>query len=128
MKQRGFTIIELLVAVVFLTGVGFVFLSQFNAVKTAGRDDTRRSAINAMYYDLEDVYYAKNSSYPKTIDEKNLTSMDKALFTDPEGNKIGSSASDYRYEPKNCSDTSCKSYVLRSSLENEADFVKTSRN
>ena len=129
MKQRGFTVIELLVAIVVLAAIGVVFFTQKSSLESASRDDKRRTAINAMYYNLEDIYYAKNKFYPKTIDEKNLTAMDSGLFTDPRGNKVGSGESDYRYEPLNCNmENQCKSYTLRTSLENEADFVKTSRN
>ena len=87
----------------------------------------RRTAINAMYYDLEDVYYAKQHSYPKALTKETMTAMDSALLTDPNGNKIGESDSDYRYIPTNCTGSQCKSYTLRTSLEAEADFVKQSR-
>lgn len=127
MNQRGFTVIELLLAAVVLAVIGVVFWQQFNTVQAAGRDDERRHAVNAMYYNLEDIFYAKNKYYPKTVNETNLTSMDKALFTDPRGNKLGTGESDYRYEPTNCNGEKCKSYTLRAVMEKEADFVKTSR-
>jgi len=128
MNQRGFTVIELLFTTVVLAIIGIVFWQQLNTVQAAARDDQRRHAINSMYYNLEDIYYAKNKFYPKSIDEKNLTAMDKALFTDPVGNKIGDGASNYRYEPTNCNGEKCKSYSLRAIMEKEADFVKTSQN
>lgn len=129
MKQRGFTVIELLVAIVVLVAIGVVFVTQKSSLESAFRDEKRRTAINAMYYNLEDVFYAKNKFYPKTINEKNLTAMDDALFTDPDGNKVGTNESDYRYEPLNCNmENQCKSYTLRTTLENEADFVRTSKN
>lgn len=127
MNQRGFTVIELLFTAVVLAIIGVVFWQQFNTVQAAARDDQRRHAINSMYYNLEDIYYATHRFYPKTIDEKNLTAMDKELFTDPNGNKIGTAESNYRYEPTNCSGDECKSYSLRAIMEKEADFVKTSR-
>ena len=127
MKQRGFTIIELLVAIVVLVAVGLLFWQQKDHIESAARDDKRRAAVNAMYYDLEDVFYAKNHYYPKTISSKNLTAMDKDLFTDPDGIALGKSGSDYRYEPTNCQDDKCKGYTLRAAMEDEADFVKSSR-
>jgi len=127
MNQRGFTVIELLLVTVVLTIIGVVFWQQFNTVQAAARDDERRHAINSMYYNLEDIFYAKNKFYPKTITEKNLTAMEKDLFTDPNGVKLGDSQSDYRYEPVNCSGDECKGYTLRASMEKEADFVKESR-
>jgi prepilin-type N-terminal cleavage/methylation domain-containing protein len=128
MKQRGFTVIELLVVIVVLAAVGWLFWQQKNQVESAARDDTRRTAINAMYYNLEDVFYTKNKYYPKTISDKNLTAMDKALFKDPDGAALGTSESDYRYEPTGCSGDKCEGYTIRALMENEADFVKTSRN
>jgi prepilin-type N-terminal cleavage/methylation domain-containing protein len=128
MKQRGFTIIELLAAMVVLITIGVVFFVQKSNLESASRDDTRRTAINAMYYNLEDVFFVKNKYYPQIINEKNLTAMDSKLFTDPNGNEIGSGESNYRYEPKDCSlDGKCKGYVLRAELENEADYIKSNR-
>lgn len=128
MKQRGFTVIELLVAITILITVGAVFFVQKSNLESASRDDTRRTAINAMYYNLEDVFFVKNKYYPQTIDSKNLTAMDADLFTDPDGITLGTSGSDYRYEAKNCTlDGQCKAYTLRASLENEADYVKENR-
>jgi prepilin-type N-terminal cleavage/methylation domain-containing protein len=128
MKQRGFTVIELLAAIVVLVTIGAVFFIQKANLESASRDDMRRTAINAMYYNLEDVFFAKNKYYPQIVDEKNLTAMDKALFKDPNGHKIGSGESDYRYEPTNCSlNGKCKGYSLRAQLENEADYIKSNR-
>lgn len=128
MKQRGFTIIELLAAIVVLVTIAAVFLVQKTNLESASRDDARRTAINAMYYNLEDVFFVKNKYYPQTIDEKNLTAMDSKLFTDPNGNKIGSGESNYRYEPKDCSlDGKCKGYAISAQLQNEATYTKSNR-
>lgn len=127
MKHRGFTVIELLGAIVLLLIIAGVFWSQKSNIEASARDDQRKTAINAMYYSLEEVYYPASKSYPKTLSSSILPSVDKELFIDPNGNKIGTAASDYRYEGKNCTDDACKSYVLRTTLEQEADFIKNSR-
>ena len=127
MKQRGFTVIELVVAIVLLAVIGGVFWYQKNNIEVAGRDDKRKVSINAMYYGLEEVYYKQHGYYPERIEKGTLASVDNALLKDPQGVMIGDAASDYRYEAKNCTDAKCKSYSLRASLENEADFVKNSR-
>lgn len=126
-RSAGFTVIELVVVVAFLAFASILFFIQKNNLEVASRDTQRKTAINAMYYDLEDVFYAKNKYYPATVTKDNLTAMDPALLTDPNGATIGSSDSDYRYIPTNCSNDQCKSYTLRSTLENEADYIKTSR-
>ena len=126
--RRGFTVIELLFIIVLLGAASVLFFLQKNNLEVANRDDVRKTSINAMYYGLEEVFYKANSFYPRTIDEKVLPSVDPALFSDPEGVKIGESNSQYRYETANCEGDRCKSYTLRTTLENEADFIKNSRN
>lgn len=138
MKQRGFTVIELLVVIAFLIFAGVLFVVQKNNLEVAARDDKRKTAINAMYYGLEESFFKQNGYYPAEINEKNLTTLDSALFTDPNGIELGQTTetyndeevsvqSDYRYEPTNCSDNKCKSYSLRADLEAEADYVKKNR-
>lgn len=127
-RSHGFTIVELLVIVLLLGVASVLFFIQKNNVEVAARDGQRKTAINAMYYGLEEVFYKNNSFYPSTISETNLTSFDPALFTDPDGAKLGTSESDYRYEATNCDGEKCKGYTLRTTLENEADFVKENKN
>lgn len=127
-RAHGFTVIELLVAIVFLAAASLILFSQRQDLVASQRDETRKAAVNAMYYSLEEVFYAKNGHYPSKIDENNLSSMDPTLFTDPSGNAINTSSSNYRYEPTNCSlDGKCKSYTLCGLLEKEVDYVKNSR-
>lgn len=139
MKQRGFTVIELLIVIAFLIFAGVLFFIQKNNLETSVRDDDRKAAINAMYFALEEGFYKQNGYYPTEISGKNLPTIDGALFTDPNGFKLGQTTqkvgdtdipvqSDYRYEPTNCTDSKCKSYTLRADLEAEADYVKKSRN
>lgn len=128
MKQRGFTVIELLSLVLLLVVIGAVFWSQKTNIETAARDDKRKTAINSMYYSLEEVYYPIHKNYPKTLSSATLTSVDPAIFKDPSGKVLGKADSDYRYEGKDCDDSGCKSYILRTKLQNEADYTKNSRN
>lgn len=126
--SRGFTVIELIVIVAILGAASVLFFMQKQNVEIAARDNQRKTAINAMYYGLEKVFYKANNYYPPTINATNLPSVDPALFKDPNGITIGSVGSDYRYEPTNCIANECKSYSLRAILQNEADFVKNSIN
>jgi prepilin-type N-terminal cleavage/methylation domain-containing protein len=128
-SQSGFTIIELVVVIVLLGAASILFFVQKNNIQVAARDDKRKTAINAIYYNLEEVFYAKNQYYPNKLDAKDLPAMDPALLTDTNGVTIGDTdnTSEYQYEPANCNDDKCKSYTLRTSLENEADYVKKSR-
>lgn len=120
--------IELLVVLVFLIGICVLVLTQKHTVDQTARDDARKVAINAMYYNLEEVYYLKNGYYPQTIDSKVLRAMDPELFTDPDGYKIGEPSANYRYEGIDCTlDGQCKQYKLSTTMEREAEYTKTSR-
>lgn len=126
-STRGFTIIELIIVIGVLALASVVFFIQKNNIETAGRDDARRTSINAFYYSLEEVYHKENQSYPRTLSAETLPSVDPALFNDPSGVRVGEGDSDLRYEPTNCNGNSCASYTLRASLEQEDDYVKTNR-
>jgi prepilin-type N-terminal cleavage/methylation domain-containing protein len=128
MKQRGFTVIELLVVLVILIVGAWLFFSEQDNVNAVQRDSARKVAINAMYYNLEEVYYPQHNYYPQHIDSKTLRAMDPALFTDPTGIALGESDSDYRYDGTGCStDGHCTGYTLRSIMERESDYTKTNR-
>ena len=126
-SSRGFTVIELVIVVGLLLVASVVFFVQKNQVEVAARDEARKTSINAMYYSLEEVYFKQNQSYPRTINAEILPSVDPNLLKDPSGVKIGEGASNFRYEPLNCTNDSCKGYSLRTTLENEDDFIKTNR-
>jgi Tfp pilus assembly protein PilE len=124
---RGFTVIELLFIVVVLAAASILFFTQKNNLEIASRDETRKISINAMYYSIEEVFYKTNGYYPRTIDEKVLPSVDPDLFKDPQGVKIGESNSNYRYSVTDCDGDRCKHYSLRTTLENEDDYIKKNR-
>lgn len=126
-KQRGFTVLELIIVVVFLLVVGTVFFVQRRDLQVANRDSQSKTAINAIYYNLEDIYYAANNAYPETLTADALKGLDPSALKDPDDVTIGDENSTYRYEPKDCTNGLCKSYELRADLEAEADFVKDSR-
>jgi len=128
-SQSGFTVIELIVVIVLLASASVLFFVQKNNIQVAARDDKRKTAINAIYYNLEEVFYTKNQYYPNKLDAKQLPAMDAALLTDPSGFAINDETglSNYHYDPINCNGDKCTGYTLRTLLENEADFIKKSR-
>jgi len=127
-RKNGFTVIELLFIVVLLGAASILFFIQKNNIETSAQDNTKKTAINAMYYSLEEVFYSANKYYPQSISSDNLKSVDPALFTDPNGIKIGTSGSTYTYTPTNCLENKCKSYTIKTTLANEADYIKTNKN
>lgn len=124
---RGFTLIELIIVIALLATASIVFFTQKNTVELAARDESRKTSINAIYYSLEEVFFKNNGYYPRTVSSENLPSVDPDLFKDPQGVKIGESDSEFRYEPLDCTDDKCKKYTLRTTLENEDDYIKESR-
>ena len=130
MKQmsKGFTVIEIILVALIAGFAGVLFFMQNNTMQTVADDNTRKTAINAMYYSLEKVFYAKNSYYPQSISSENLTSVDPLLFKDPNGNGINTNNGDYTYTPSGCENSQCKEYQLKATLENEADYIKTNKN
>jgi len=127
-RSDGFTVIEIIVVIAFLGLATFLLLMQKDAINSGQRDAARKTAVNAMYYNLEEVFYQKNGYYPMDIDSSVLKAMDPDLFNDPNGVTINDADSDYRYDSTNCNGEKCKSYSLRAHLEKEADYIKTSRN
>ena len=126
-KHSGFTVVELIVVILFLTLVGGIFYSQKAGLEASHRDTSRKTAINAIYYNLIEVVKPTLGGYPQALKAEQLKAMDSALLTDPDGKKLGEQGSDYRYEPTECNGGDiCKSFTLRAELEREDVFVKQS--
>lgn len=128
-KKLGFTIIELIIVATFASLLLILFFVQKTNIDAMERDEDRKTAINAMYYALEEHFYKNHNYYPQTISEKNITVIDPSLWTDPDGYNLGDAKSSYSYEPANCdTDGKCKEYILKATLEKEDTYIKSSRN
>ena len=127
-STSGFTLLELVIVIVVVAIGLILFILQSQNISAMQRDEDRKTAINAMYYALEEGFYAQHKYYPQTISEENLTVMDPALFTDPLGINLGQEGSSYSYTPANCDDNGhCKEYILRAVLEKEDTYIKKNR-
>ncbi|MBR5408982.1 type II secretion system protein [Candidatus Saccharibacteria bacterium] len=127
-KKFGFTIIELVIVIAVVSLALMLFFTQKINVDAMTRDERRKTAINAMYYGLEEGFYIENGYYPETISENNLKVIDPNLFTDPDGIVLGDTGCSYTYEAANCEDGKCKEYTLRAILEKEDNYIKKNRN
>jgi type II secretory pathway pseudopilin PulG len=127
-KKNGFTILEILIVGVFAALFVILFIVQKSSIDAMNRDEKRKTAINAMYYALEDGFYAQNKYYPETISEQNIKYIDPALWTDPSGYNVNDPLSTYFYEPADCEEGRCKEYTLRAELEKESVYIKRNRN
>ena len=119
---------ELAIVLGFATIGLMLFFTQKMNLDAMQRDEDRKTAINAMFYALEEGFYEQHKYYPEAISENNLTVMDPALFTDPSGVNLGQEGSSYTYTPANCEDGKCKEYTLRAELEKEDAYIKKNRN
>ena len=130
-RKNGFTVLEIVLCIVFVGIFLVLFFIQKNNIEAMERDDNRKVAINAMVDALEEGYYAEKGYYPENIEKaEDLPWIDPNLFTDPYGVTLWNADADsnYSYDASNCEDGKCKSYTLRSTMEKEDDYVKTSRN
>ncbi len=127
--KKAFTVLELILAIIFVGIFVVLFFLQKQSVEAMDRDEKRKTAINAMYYALEEGFYAEHKYYPENIESADvLPWIDPNLFTDPRGLNLWDEDSNYSYTTSDCKDEKCKSYSLRAKLEKEEDYVKTSRN
>lgn len=124
-NSEGFTLIELLVFVLVLTIIAFLALSNIRRLNAIHRDDTNKSHINAIYYQLE-AFHEKNGYYPEKLTTTTLKGLDPASLKDTSNVAISDAGSSYKYNPRDCAENKCKSYELETSLENEAPFIKQS--
>ena len=58
--KKAFTVPELLVVCAFASLLLVLFFIQKGNVDAMSRDEKRKTAINAMYYALEESFYATN--------------------------------------------------------------------
>lgn len=120
--------LEIIIAIAVLGALVVIFFLQKMNVDAMQRDEDRKVAINAMYYALEEGYYAEHNAYPENIKEaKTLPWIDPNLFTDPAGINLWAEGSEYEYRATGCTDGYCKKYTLRAEMEKEDTYIKTSR-
>lgn len=126
--KHGFTILELIIVSVFASLLLILFFVQKANLDAFARDEDRKTAINAMYYALEEGFFKDHGYYPSEIGEDNITIIDPALWTDPFGFNLGDPMGSYSYEPADCdSDNHCKEYILKATLEKEDAYIKKNR-
>lgn len=137
LQPRGFTVIELLIVITVLLSASLLFFNQKNRIEATARDNQRKANINAIYHNLEKIYYPQHKHYPKQINSTTLPAVPEDTFSDPDGIVVNGNVtgdfglttthSSYSYNPTNCnSEDQCQGYTLRASLENEKDYLKKS--
>ncbi len=113
-KQKGFTLLELLLVIVVVSLLAFVLYPRLVAGPINARDADRKQDLARIQNALE-RYYQENGSYPaslNTLVEGATPYLKPPLPTDPKTKVI------YTYTPSGNPSTT---YVLRTNLENPKD-------
>jgi general secretion pathway protein G len=145
-KQRGFTIVELLIVIVVIGILAALVITTFSGIQQKARDTERQTDIKAIYSQIE-AYYAQNGKYPalgnlndNTWRSSNMKGLDKEALRDPRNSSyqlVGALAANvYSYAvfasdgTTACDDTNtdCAVYTLTATLESGGIFSKTNLN
>ena len=62
-KQKGFTIVELLIVIVVIAILAGITIVAYNGIQTRARDNVRKADLNSLAKAIE-AFYAINGNYP----------------------------------------------------------------
>ena len=147
-KQKGFTIVELLIVIVVIGILATLVIVTFSGIQQKGRNSQRQTDINALQSHVE-AYYASAGSYPTAAminDDAwraaNMKGLDEEALKDPKGTTDlagTATATAYGYAPlagtAACTETGtgttrtadCDNYTLTAKMEGGgADYTKKS--
>lgn len=150
-KQRGFTIVELLIVIVVIGILAALVVTTFTGIQQKARNTERQTDIKAIHGQIE-AYYAQNGSYPAlgtsgsndgindaTWRATNMKGLDADALKDPKGTTqelaATSSATQYGYAPLSATDGACTTaandcvkYTLTATYEGGGSFSKSNLN
>ncbi len=145
-KEKGFTIVELLIVIVVIGILAALVITTFSGIQRKARDSERQTDINAIHGQVE-AFYAQNGRYPTNanLDDDawvsgNLKGLDPSALQDPKGadNNLGGAAAAnvYAYveSPSGCDNdpatatADCTGYALTATLEGGGTYAKNSLN
>lgn len=146
LRQKGFTIIELLIVIVIIGLLALLVLNNVGGATDDARDVQRKDDVAKMSSQLE-IYQAENGNYPSEANMEDSAWVDANLSIDPGATVDASDAAlnatgGYLYvaSPANCDNGAggeCTGYTLSADLEEDgrgtddadsdtADFSKAS--
>lgn len=120
-RTSGFTVIELISAVVLILIVGTLVVLQKNNLDAASRDQQRKTSINAIYYGLKQGYFVKTGNYPSVLNKNSMPYVDPKAFQ-----QVGSDKQyTIKYRGLECENAQCEGFELKTNLEKEVTYKKT---
>ncbi len=148
-KQKGFTIVELLIVIVVIGILAAIVIVTFTGVQKKARDADRKSDVNGIAAQAE-VYYGQEAKYP-TLTElqtplfrtNNLKGLSEDAITAPGGTvdadgtlvASGAATGNYQYVAEAdgggvCDNaaTPCEEFTLTATLEGGGTFEKKGSN
>lgn len=66
-NQKGFTVVELVIVIIVIVGLGYLVVSNYSAIQAKQRDATRQNDLKAMQQQIE-AYFSQNGFYPNLND------------------------------------------------------------
>lgn len=115
-KQKGFTLLELLIVVVIIGILLLLVMPNLVSGPARARDSRRKADLSSIQRGLEQ-YYNDNSNYPAELSSLTAGSAGyiKSVPNDP---KTGNS---YTYSPSPAGGPTYSSYTIQATLEYEKD-------
>lgn len=145
-KQRGFTIVELLIVIVVIGILAGLVVTTFTGIQQKARNTERQTDVKAIHGQVE-AYYAQNGRYPTlgnlndgTWRTANMKGLDTEALKDPKGSAstlvATAAANSYAYAvfasdgTTACDNTTtdCAVYTLTATYEGGGTFAKSNLN
>jgi len=154
-RQKGFTIVELLIVIIIIGILATLVLVTFSGVQAKARDSKRQTDVNDIDSHLE-AFFAQYGFYPTLADLQQtgagsftttfLKGLDPAALTSPQNGAIAASATNtgtwsygYVASGTGCTNTTattitsgvpqnngCTSFALTADLESGGTYTKNS--
>lgn len=123
-NHRGFTVVEIIVAICVLTIVGILGFTNIHDLQAHNRDSQLKTSVNATQYQLQ-AFFETNKYYPQNLNNKDLPGLDPIFLKDTNKITINQPGSALSYATKTCKQNKCQAFKLTAQLEKEGNYTKT---